>query len=650
MNLPITVTQDDMLEILLNVAPSRPVFIWGAPGIGKSALVEQFAAEIGLPCVSLLGSQLAPEDIIGIPQIKGETSEFLPPKMIARKEPYVLFLDELNACSQEVQKAFYSLIHERRIGEYHLPEGSIVVGAGNRIQDSAIVKTMSSALINRMFHVQMKADARQWIKWAQRSQLHPWVIDYIIQRPDHLFSEAPKTEEPFSTPRSWHMLSDALTEYGAGKRELSSHVLKMLVYGCLTPSHAGGHDTSKKKDTVISKASEWFLSHYPLLGGLASSFKIIEDIDLCRRYEIHIAAVDAVHGEIYTNPSCCLTLEEWKFVLAHEYLHAGLCHHERCQGRDHYLWNIACDYVINDWLLAMHIGSMPEEDLLYDESLHNMSAEAIYDLIVKKIRKFKKHATFRGYGKGDLFGDQSPRFEGLHKGISLDEFFKNALREGLDYHTTHSRGYLPAGLIEEIRALSMPPIPWEVQLGRWFDEQFPPLEKHRTYVRPSRRQGSTPNIPRPSYMLHEKELKSRTFGVVIDTSGSMCSAQIGLALGAAASYAAAKDVPFVRIIFCDAEATDAGYMTPEDIAGRVEITGRGGTILQPGIDALEKAKDFPPSGPILVITDGYIEDDLKIRRKHAFLIPNGNRLPFRPKGKVFYMENKEKQAAQSALR
>ena len=74
MNLPITVTQDDLLEILLNVAPSRPVFIWGAPGIGKSALVEQFASEIGLPCVSLLGSQLAPEDIIGIPQIKGETS------------------------------------------------------------------------------------------------------------------------------------------------------------------------------------------------------------------------------------------------------------------------------------------------------------------------------------------------------------------------------------------------------------------------------------------------------------------------------------------------------------------------------------------------------------------------------------------------
>lgn len=264
MNLPITVSQNDLLEILLNIAPSRPVFIWGAPGIGKSALVEQFAEEVGLPCVSLLGSQLAPEDIIGIPQIKGDTSEFLPPKMIARKEPYVLFLDELNACSQEVQKAFYSLIHERRIGEYHLPEESIVVGAGNRAQDSAIVKTMSSALINRMFHVQMKADPRQWIKWAQKNALHPWVIDYIIQRPDHLFSEPPKTEEPFSTPRSWHMLSDALKEYSAGKREISNDVLKMLAYGCLTPSHAGmflAYTKSLKNnhmlEDIIAENAKW---------------------------------------------------------------------------------------------------------------------------------------------------------------------------------------------------------------------------------------------------------------------------------------------------------------------------------------------------------------------------------------------------------
>lgn len=94
------------MDVLLNVATVRPVFIWGAPGIGKSAIVQQFAADVGLECVSLLGSQLAPEDIIGVPQIVEGCSIFCPPRSIAREEPYCLFLDELNACSHEVQKAF----------------------------------------------------------------------------------------------------------------------------------------------------------------------------------------------------------------------------------------------------------------------------------------------------------------------------------------------------------------------------------------------------------------------------------------------------------------------------------------------------------------------------------------------------------------
>src|SRR5205085_2200455 len=208
MNAAITVTQKQLSEFLLNVAVVRPVFIWGPPGVGKSALVQQFAASLGLPCVSLLGSQLAPEDLIGVPQIIDGVSRFCPPSMIARQEPYCLFLDELNACSQEVQKAFYSLIHERRIGEYFLPKGSIVIGAGNRVQDSAIVKPMSSALLNRMLHVQLKVSHRDWLEWAHQSEIHPLILDYIQTRPDHLWSQPPKHEEPFSTPRSWHILSD----------------------------------------------------------------------------------------------------------------------------------------------------------------------------------------------------------------------------------------------------------------------------------------------------------------------------------------------------------------------------------------------------------------------------------------------------------
>ena len=235
MNLTTTVNQKQLLDILLNVGLVRPVFIWGAPGIGKSAIVEQFAEQVGLPCVSLLGSQLAPEDLIGVPQIADGRSVFCPPRMIARDEPYCLFLDELNACSLEVQKAFYSLILERRVGEYYLPAGSMVVGAGNRAQDNAITRPMSSALLNRMFHVELRADARLWLEWAAGSGIHPWVYDYIRTRPDQLWSPPPKTEEPFSTPRSWHMLSDALASYG---RQPTDRELPVLAGGCLTAAHA----------------------------------------------------------------------------------------------------------------------------------------------------------------------------------------------------------------------------------------------------------------------------------------------------------------------------------------------------------------------------------------------------------------------------
>lgn len=397
---------------------------------------------------------------------------------------------------------------------------------------------------------------------------------------------------------------------------------------------AGGLISDDKiNKSVMQFAADWFVNHYPLLGGIATGFKLIDTKSRYDLDDISIAAINVVDGEIYVNPAACLSLEEWKFVLAHEYLHAGLQHHARRNGRDAYFWNVACDYVINSWLNEMHIGEMPKGGLMYDETLKNLSAEEIYDIIIDKIRKNSKTETFRGYGKGDIIDKGwSPE---LDKAASLDDFCKSALRSGLEYHTSNNRGFIPSGLIEEIKALSMPPVPWDVELAKWFDAHFAPLEKRRSYARPNRRQSSTPDIPRPSWIKNDISDNSRTYGVIIDTSGSMSPTLIGKALGAAASYSVAHDVTAVRVVFCDADAYDMGYCSPENIADRVMVKGRGGTQLQPAVDLLEKAQDFPKDGPILIITDADIEYDLKVHREHAFLIPEGKRLPFRPKGKVF---------------
>ncbi len=360
----------------------------------------------------------------------------------------------------------------------------------------------------------------------------------------------------------------------------------------------------------------------------------MEDYQYCVKNEISVAAVSVYDEEIYINSAVRYTEQQWRFVLAHEYLHAGLGHQERCRGRDPYLWNIACDFVINGWLHEMQIGSMPE-DVLYDENLCNLSAESVYDEILRNLRKYSKLETLRGYGKGDIMGSSLGK---AGAAVSLDEFCKNALQQGLTFHEAQGRGLVPAGLIEEIRALSMPPIPWDVELANWFDVHFAPLERYRSYARPSRRQASTPDIPRPRYQTMDILTKSRTFGVVIDTSGSMEPQLIGKALGAVASYAASHEVPFARVVFCDAQAYDAGYVSPEDIAGRVAVKGRGGTALQPGIDLLEQAQDFPKDGPILIITDGMIEERMSIRHEHAWLLPSGRWLPFRTRMPVFYFD------------
>ncbi|MET7848290.1 hypothetical protein AB0D78_11525 [Streptomyces avermitilis] len=378
------------------------------------------------------------------------------------------------------------------------------------------------------------------------------------------------------------------------------------------------------------RALSWFVSSYPLLGGIAAGLTLVADAELARAHGISVAAVSTEAAEIYINPLRRFDDEEWRFILAHEMLHAALRHGDRCGARDPLLFNIACDYVINGWLCEMQIGSMPE-GLLHDPELTGLSAEEVYDRIAVDLRRMRRLSTLRGKGAGDILGAPlgSPRDY-----VDLDEFYRRGLSRGLDLHQRQERGFLPGGLVEEIRALSHPPLPWDAQLARWFDEFVPRPEPVRTYGRPARRQAATPDIPRAGRYFPPEEVARCTFGVVLDTSGSMDRTLLGKALGAIASYAEARDVPAARVVFCDAAPHDAGYLPVTEIAGRLRVHGRGGTVLQPGIDLLHRADDFPPGAPVLVITDGWC-DVLRVRREHAYLIPQGARLPFTARGPVF---------------
>src|SRR5437762_8219862 len=176
-----TVTLSQAKELIRCLAHEQSVLLLSPPGVGKSDVVRQAAADASLECKSLLGTQIAPEDVSGVPRIVGERSVFCPPRVLLPENAgkFCLFLDELPACAPDVQKAFYSLLLERRLGEHHLPAGTWVVAAGNRAEDQALVRTLSSALVNRLFVVQIRVDLNGWLDWAKAAAVRPEILAFI---------------------------------------------------------------------------------------------------------------------------------------------------------------------------------------------------------------------------------------------------------------------------------------------------------------------------------------------------------------------------------------------------------------------------------------------------------------------------------------
>lgn len=394
----------------------------------------------------------------------------------------------------------------------------------------------------------------------------------------------------------------------------------------------------ENQKTPSYKAKKWFVNHFPLLSALAAQFKIVEDIKLSKGLNISISAVSIEKKEIYINPLSNLSENGLKFVIAHQILHVALNHGSRREGRDRLMWNLACDFVINAWLIEMNIGVAPE-GIYFDKELSLKSADEIYLLISQDEKLRKRLGTLRNMFAGELTKKTQTGCDMLDDDVryfsDFEDSCKAALLRGVFLHEAIGRGDLPANLVAEIKALNQPPIPWQVNLAKWISERFPLEESKRSYAKLSRRQSSTPDIPRPKYIRPEDIKHTKTFGVVMDTSASMDKKLLAKCLGAIASYSAAQEVKMVRIIYCDAQPYDEGYVDVETLSSRVKISGGGGTVLQPAIDLLERAKDFPENAPILILTDGFFEPNLKVERDHAFLVPRKVFLPYIPKVPVF---------------
>jgi hypothetical protein len=217
----------------------RATMLWGTRGVGKSSIVRQVAAHFGVPLVDLRLTTIEPVDIRGAIYADDEVERtvWFPPEFLptADQPTGILFLDELTAADQRLQISAYSLILDRRVGRYELPDGWQVVAAGNAAFHGAVSHDMGTALADRMFHFNVQTAIEAFLAHAVAMGFAPEVMAYLRVRPDKLDDTESQIENDHlvgASPRGWEDVSNVL------KSGLSEAARRVFVQGRIGAANA----------------------------------------------------------------------------------------------------------------------------------------------------------------------------------------------------------------------------------------------------------------------------------------------------------------------------------------------------------------------------------------------------------------------------
>jgi len=282
--------QETLREITSKMEWSRipSIFIWGAPGIGKSSMIRNFGKELGISVVDVRLSQLAPTDLRGLPTVNHDTKriEWYPGDFLPRsdsKEKGILFVDEFNMCTGSMMGVAQQLILDKKVGDYSLPPNWIIIGAGNRAADRAAVNVMPAPVANRFIHLHMEPKLDEFkevvYKYFEVSdETKGIILGFLNFKPDQLFNFKPGMLE-FPSQRSWenaaHLLEIGLsTEHAIGlaaTTQLNAYMKLFKHLPDLTKILAGGDQALSVKYTSTEPSVA-----YATISGLISRAKTIE--------------------------------------------------------------------------------------------------------------------------------------------------------------------------------------------------------------------------------------------------------------------------------------------------------------------------------------------------------------------------------------
>ncbi len=234
-------------EYLIPPVHQRPTLLIGAPGIGKTRIMEQVARECGIALVAYTITHHTRQSAIGLPFISKKqyggkeyaVTEYTMSEIVASvyekmeetgiKEG-ILFLDEINCVSETLAPAMLQFLQYKSFGNHKIPEGWIIVAAGNPPEYNKSVREFDVVTLDRVKKIEVEADFEVWKAYAYRQGVHGAVISYLNTKKQNFYQmETTVDGRHFATPRGWEDLSRMIAAYESLGKDVDREVVAQYI-------------------------------------------------------------------------------------------------------------------------------------------------------------------------------------------------------------------------------------------------------------------------------------------------------------------------------------------------------------------------------------------------------------------------------------